>query len=76
MSLFKKSYKKFFNYNKTIIIKKASDIILFHYIDKNFLVYNGKEFLKIIVKKEMVGFFFGEFILTRKPFCFQKKKKK
>jgi len=42
-------------------------------INKKFLIYNGKDFQKLIILKEMVGKRFGEFIITRKVVPFKKK---
>jgi len=42
-------------------------------INKKFLIYNGKDFQKLIIIKEMVGKRFGEFIMTRKVVPFKKK---
>lgn len=33
----------------------------------NFMVYTGKEFVRVEVKHEMIGQYLGEFALTRKP---------
>merc|ERR1712157_425879 len=54
-------------YNKHILIK-AKDL------NKKFLIYNGREFQKAIVSKNMIGYKFGEFITTRKVVMFNKKK--
>jgi len=35
-------------------------------------VYNGKNFVNIFIKKEMVGYRLGEFSKTRKSFKFKK----
>lgn len=34
--------------------------------DKDFLVYNGKLFVRLLVVRDMVGFKFQDFILTKK----------
>lgn len=34
--------------------------------DKDFLIYNGKLFVRVSVVKEMVGFKFQDFVLTKK----------
>jgi small subunit ribosomal protein S19 len=40
-------------------------------------VYNGKSFIKLNIKENMVGFKFGDFIFSKKtPVYFNKKKKK
>ena len=42
-------------------------------INKKILIYNGKDFQKLIVLKDMVGRRFGEFVITRKVVSFKKK---
>ena len=42
-------------------------------INKKILIYNGKDFQKLIVLKDMVGRRFGEFVITRKVVPFKKK---
>lgn len=44
-------------------------------LNKKFLVYNGKDFQKVIITSNMVGYRFGEFVTTRKVVTFKKKKK-
>jgi small subunit ribosomal protein S19 len=68
----KKTNKKPQNVIKTI--SRSSEIIP-GFIGTNFDVYNGKNFSKIRVAKEMVGFKLGEFSPTRKKFSFKKKNK-
>lgn len=46
-------------YDKSLIIPQS-------FIGKAVLVYNGKEFKKIIIDREKIGFRFGEFVLTKK----------
>jgi ribosomal protein S19 len=43
-----------------------NNLILSTDIGKNFYVYNGKEFKKIFITREKVGFKFGNFCSTRK----------
>ena len=52
----------------TIITKKL--------IGLTFHIHNGKTFKFLNLKKEMVGFKFGEFIKTRVTYNINKKKKK
>lgn len=43
------------------------DMIVFpSMVGKTIQIHNGKQFIPIIVKEEMIGRFFGEFALTRK----------
>jgi small subunit ribosomal protein S19 len=61
--------KLYYNTNYNIIkIKSRNSIIFPIFLGFNFEVYNGKKFISISVKKNMIGAKFGEFILTRKPF--------
>jgi ribosomal protein S19 len=46
------------------------------FIGLNFLIYNGKNFLKLKITEEMIGHKLGEFSPTRKKFTFKKKKNK
>lgn len=39
-------------------------------------IHNGKRFKRLSVNKYMIGYKFGEFAFTRKPFHFPLKKKK
>ena len=41
-------------------------IILPQFVGKRVAVYNGKEFVDIEIKPEMIGHYLGEFALTRK----------
>jgi len=54
-------------------IYKKNLYITFEDINKKFLIYNGKDFQKLVILKEMVGKRFGEFIITRKVVPFKKK---
>ena len=56
-----------------LIYKKSSFIKLVD-INQKVLIYNDKNFQKLIISKEMVGHRFGEFIVTRKFVPFKKKK--
>ena len=48
--------------------------ILSSMVGESFLVYQGQRFITIVVNKKMVGFFFGEFVKTRKLHVYNKKK--
>lgn len=58
---------------KSQIIYKKNVYINWKDLNKNFLIYNGKIFQKLFIVKEMVGFRFGQFVLTRKVVAFKKK---
>jgi len=59
---------------KTYLIYKKNNYITEKDLNKKFLIYNGKDFQKLIVSKEMIGYKFGEFVSTRKVVMFKKKK--
>lgn len=61
---------------KTPKIFSRSSTILSDFLDKEVFVYNGLAFKKFLVKKEMIGHKFGEFVRTRKFPEHKKKKKK
>ena len=44
-------------------------------LNKTVLVHNGKEFKKLLITREKIGFKFGEFILTRSNMLKPKKVK-
>jgi ribosomal protein S19 len=58
---------------ETLVIYKKNIFIRLQDLNKKFLIYNGKDFQKLIVSKDMVGKKFGEFIMTRKVVKFKKK---
>ena len=57
-------------------IKDRSLIILPCFEGETFFVYNGKIYVQLFIKKEMVGHKFGEFIFTTQRPVFKAKKKK
>lgn len=57
----------------TSIIYKKNKYIQLQDLNKKFLIYNGKNLQKLIISKDMVGYRFGEFIMTRKVITFKKK---
>ncbi len=52
--------------NKPIKTHDRSLVIVPKMIEKTIQVYNGKEFLKVLITDEMLGHRLGEFSLTRK----------
>lgn len=62
------------SYIKTRISRKTS--IIPKFVEQTFEVYNGKQFVEILVTEEMIGHKFGEFSSTRKRFSFKKTKTK
>ena len=68
--------KNSFNNFQTKNIKIARNVIILpKFIGKTFKVYNGKQFSEISITKKMLFYKFGEFLPTKKPFSFKKKKK-
>ena len=58
---------------KTFLVYKKNKVITSMHLNKKFLIYNGKDFQKLIVSKNMLGYKFGEFVMTRKIVTFKKK---
>jgi len=56
------------------IIYKKNKYIQLKDLNKKFLIYNGKNLQKLIISKDMIGYKFGEFVMTRKVVTFKKKK--
>ena len=48
--------------------------ILPEYSNNSVSIYNGKNFIKLLINDKMIGFKFGEFINTRKKHIYKKKK--
>lgn len=61
----KKKWMKIINKNLTILPE---------YQNHSVSIYNGKNFVNLIITEKMVGFKFGEFINTRKKHTYKKKK--
>jgi len=59
---------------QTFLVYKKNKIITAMHLNKKFLIYNGKDFQKLIVSKEMLGYKFGEFVMTRKIVTFKQNK--
>jgi small subunit ribosomal protein S19 len=57
------------------MISRSSEIVP-AFLGLTFNVYNGKNYVEIIVTDEMIGYKFGEFSYTRSKFAFKKKDKK
>nr|YP_003434237.1 ribosomal protein S19 [Chattonella marina]BAI70584.1 ribosomal protein S19 [Chattonella marina] len=62
--------------SKKVKVFSRSSKILLHFLDKTFLVYNGHKFVHLLIKPEMIGHKFGEFVYTKKRVVFKSKKKK
>jgi small subunit ribosomal protein S19 len=77
----RRSYKRGLNEEQQALFKKIESapkdkvirthrreiIILPTFVGKQFAVYNGKEWIRVDIKPEMIGHYLGEFALTRKP---------
>jgi ribosomal protein S19 len=55
-------------------INNKNFTIMPEYVDKIINIYNGKNYKMLKITEKMVGFKFGEFILTRKKHIYKKKK--
>jgi small subunit ribosomal protein S19 len=61
----------FFDYSlavnkKTIKVWSRQSSIPFYLLNQYVFIHNGKEFKKIFITREKIGFKFGEFVFTRK----------
>ena len=56
---------------KTKTFSRSSTILPKH-IDLNINIYNGRRFIPVKIKENMVGHKLGEFALTRLPFKYKK----
>jgi len=61
-------------YIKVIKTCARYSVILPQFLRKCFFVYNGKKFIKVFIKEEMIGYKFGEFAWTKKTCIFKSKK--
>ncbi len=59
---------------KTKVWSRRS-VILPYYLNRIFLVYNGKVFIPLTISEEMIGHKFGEFSTTRRKPIHKIKKK-
>jgi len=53
-------------------LRNRNSVILPLHVGKVIFLYNGKNFEKIVIKKQMIGYKIGEFVQTRKKFTFKK----
>ncbi|KAJ3127154.1 mitochondrial ribosomal small subunit component [Nowakowskiella sp. JEL0407] len=58
--------------NEAIKTMARSCTIMPSFVNKRFLIHNGKDYIPLLVREEMVGRKLGEFAPTRKPFSFKK----
>jgi len=64
------------NLKNNLKIWSRRSVILPQFENKIFQVYNGKTFVSLSVKENMIGHKFGEFVSTRKNFSYKKTKNK
>jgi small subunit ribosomal protein S19 len=58
---------------KPIRLLNRHTVIFPTFIGRIFSVYNGKNFVNIQISEKMIGYKFGEFVLTRKKAIHKKK---
>jgi small subunit ribosomal protein S19 len=58
-----------------LCVWSRSAVIPSFLLDKIVKVHTGKEFKAIKITQEKIGYKFGEFVLTRKPYTYKGKKK-
>nr|YP_008802549.1 ribosomal protein S19 [Monomastix sp. OKE-1]AGZ90202.1 ribosomal protein S19 [Monomastix sp. OKE-1] len=63
-TLTKKSSEKITGHFQKMWSRRS--VILPQFLDSQYEIYNGKQFIKLRVTEDMVGHKFGEFALTRK----------
>jgi small subunit ribosomal protein S19 len=63
----------FLKKNQTMFLRSRSSIIFPLFVGNTFLVYNGKSFVHLFVNENMIGFKFGDFIITKKRIIHKKK---
>ncbi len=62
-----KAVRKIINSNGKVVRTHRRDLIVLpQFVGKRVAVHNGKEFVEIEIKPEMIGHYLGEFALTRK----------
>lgn len=64
------------NLKNNLKIWSRRSVILPQFENKIFQVYNGKTFVSLSIKENMIGHKFGEFVPTRKNFSYKKTKNK
>ena len=74
-SLWKGPFSEIQTKNTTTKVWSRRSVILPYYLNKSFLIYNGKIFIPLTISEEMIGHKFGEFSTTRKKPIHKIKKK-
>jgi len=70
-----KSISKQINKKKLITVWTRDALIPSFLLNRLVKIYNGKEYKTIKITQEKIGFKFGEFSNTRKPYIYKGKKK-
>jgi ribosomal protein S19 len=60
-------FRNSLNEKKNIKVWDRASCVPYNLINKNVLIYNGKEFKKIFITRQKIGYKFGEFCFTRTP---------
>ena len=73
----KKYFENYYKKKKNLKIKYKNSIISHYFIGKKINIYTGKTYNTINILSNMIGYKFGEFILTKtfENFIHKKKKK-
>lgn len=74
-SLWKGPFSEIKIKNITTKVWSRRSVILPYYLNKKFLIYNGKIFIPLTISEEMIGHKFGEFATTRRKPIHKVKKK-
>ncbi|AGB04971.1 ribosomal protein S19/S15 [Aciduliprofundum sp. MAR08-339] len=62
-----KAVRKIINSDGKVVRTHRRDLIILpQFVGKRVAVHNGKEFVEVDIKPEMIGHYLGEFALTRK----------
>jgi len=62
-----KAVRKIINSDGKVVRTHRRDLIILpQFVGKRVAVHNGKEFIEVEIKPEMIGHYLGEFALTRK----------
>ncbi len=62
-----KAVRKIINSDGKVVRTHRRDLIILpQFVGKRVAVHNGKEFVEVEIKPEMIGHYLGEFALTRK----------
>ena len=68
--------KESIEFHRKIKVWSRRSLIVPEFLNQNFEVHNGKQFVSLQITEEMIGHKFGEFASTRKRALHKKKLKK